>query len=109
MPASAGLTVVALRLDLAALPDYCVNVKNITVSVDDETYHRARVRAAEMRTSVSAMVKRMLVEVAGQETDFERLAKQEREIRARVTSRAVPFRASDRLPREDLHDRHALR
>lgn len=58
---------------------------------------------------MSALVRRMLLEVAGQETDLQRLAKQEREIRARVTSRAVPFRASDRLPREDLHDRHALR
>ena len=102
-------TVTALLLDPAALLEYCVNVKNITVSVDDETYHRARVRAAEMRTSVSAMVRRMLVEVAGQETDFQRLAKQEREIRARVTSRAASFRASDRLAREDLHDRHAVR
>jgi hypothetical protein len=33
-------------------------MKNIAVSVDDETYRRARVKAAEMDTSVSALVRR---------------------------------------------------
>jgi hypothetical protein len=84
-------------------------VKNITVSVDDETYHRARVKAAELRTSVSAMVKKMLIGVAGEETDFERLHREERELRRRLSSRAVPFRASDRLSREEVHERHAIR
>jgi hypothetical protein len=32
-------------------------MKNITLTVDDETYRIARVRAAELGTSVSAMVK----------------------------------------------------
>jgi len=35
-------------------------MKNITVKVDDATYHRARVRAAEAGTSVSAMVREFL-------------------------------------------------
>lgn len=35
-------------------------MKNITVKVDDATYHRARVRAAEAGTSVSAMVRDFL-------------------------------------------------
>jgi len=35
-------------------------VKNITVSVPDEIYRRARVWAAERGTSVSAVVTRML-------------------------------------------------
>jgi hypothetical protein len=88
---------------------YCVIMKNITVSVDDEVYHRARVRAAELRTSVSAMVKKTLEEIAGQETDFERLRREEHELRVKIKARAVPFRASQRLSREELHDRHALR
>ena len=37
-------------------------VKNLTIALDDETYRRARVRAAEAGTSVSAMVKRFLTE-----------------------------------------------
>lgn len=35
-------------------------MKNITVKIDDATYHRARVRAAEAGTSVSAMVREFL-------------------------------------------------
>ena len=31
----------------------CVTVKNITVSVDDETYRRARIKAADARTEAS--------------------------------------------------------
>jgi hypothetical protein len=35
-------------------------MKNITVSLDDETYRRARIVAAEQNTSVSALVRRFL-------------------------------------------------
>ena len=35
-------------------------MKNITVSVDDETYRQARIIAAERGTSVSAMVREYL-------------------------------------------------
>ena len=76
-------------------------MKNITVSVDDETYRRARVKAAAKDTSVSALVKRFLREFAAEEDDHERLLRQERSLRARVTN----FSASDRLPRDELYDR----
>jgi len=32
-------------------------MKNITVSVDDDLYYRARIRASERRTTVSALVR----------------------------------------------------
>ena len=32
-------------------------MKNITVSIDEGTYRRARIRAAELDTSVSALVR----------------------------------------------------
>lgn len=35
-------------------------MKNITLKVDDATYHKARVRAAQAGTSVSAMVRDFL-------------------------------------------------
>ena len=35
-------------------------MRNITVSVDDVTYRRARIRAAELDTSVSALVREYL-------------------------------------------------
>ena len=60
-------------------------MKNITVSLDDDTYRRARVAAAELDTSVSALVKRYLTTLAGKETEAERLKREERAIRARIT------------------------
>jgi len=76
-------------------------VKNITVTVDEETYRRARIRAAELDTSVSALVKRYLVELAGGESEFERLEALERTLRGRIDS----FRAEDRLSRDAIHAR----
>jgi phage shock protein A len=78
-------------------------VKNITVSLDDDTYRRARVIAAERDTSVSALVKRFLTQLGAGESEVERLERQERELRERIRS----FRASDRLSREDVHGRRA--
>ena len=80
---------------------YCVKMKNITVTVDTETYRRARMKAAEQDTSVSALVKGFLVALAADESDAERLRREERALRARVTR----FRAADRLSREDTHAR----
>ena len=82
---------------------YCGSVKTITVSVDDETYRRARIKAAEQATSVSALVKRFLTELATDETDAERLRRGEHALRARIRS----FSAADRLAREDVHTRQA--
>ena len=76
-------------------------MKNITVSVDDETYRRARVKAAERDTSVSALVKHYLTELAAGESDAERLKREERALRERIGS----FRGAGRLPREDVHNR----
>ncbi len=76
-------------------------MKNITVTLDDETYRKARIRAAELDTSVSAIVRKYLTEFAEGESRFERLKKQEEAVRARIEK----FTAEDLLPREALHDR----
>ena len=47
------------------------------------------------------MVKRFLVELARGESEVERLKREERALRERVTD----FRASDRLSRDVLHER----
>ncbi|CAJ0859587.1 hypothetical protein AMST5_01223 [freshwater sediment metagenome] len=80
---------------------YCVNMKNITVTVDDETYRRARIKAAAEDTSVSAVVKRFLTEFAATETQFEQLKREEAELRAKIET----FRAADRLSRDEVHSR----
>ena len=76
-------------------------MKNITVTVDDDTYRRARIKAAERDTSVSALVARFLTELAAGETDAERLKREERALRERIGN----FSAADRLAREDVHKR----
>ena len=48
-------------------------VKNITVSLDDETYRRARIKAAELNKSVSSLVREFLIDMATTETETERL------------------------------------
>jgi plasmid stability protein len=78
-------------------------VKNITVSLDDDTYRRARMIAAQHDTSVSALVKRYLVDLGSGEGTEERLKREERALREKITT----FRASDRLSRDDVHDRGA--
>jgi predicted CopG family antitoxin len=78
-------------------------VKNITISIDDDTYRRARMKAAAQDTSVSALVRRFLTDLALEESDTERLKREERELRARI----INFSAGDRVPREDAHERGA--
>ena len=65
---------------------------------------RLRIKAATADTSVSALVRDFLTRFAGEESEFEKLQRQEEELRRSVTI----FRASDRLSREELHDRHAV-
>ena len=84
-------------------------MKNITVSVEEEVYHRARVRAVELRTSVSALVCRFLKQTAAEEAENERLKRLEQETVARIQARQGEFSAGNRLKRDELYDRHALR
>jgi TPP-dependent pyruvate/acetoin dehydrogenase alpha subunit len=79
-------------------------MKNITVSLDDETYRNARMKAAALDTSVSALVKRYLIDLGTTETEFQRLKRLEQELRARVPA---DFRAADNLTRDQAHQRDA--
>ena len=71
--------------------------------MDDETYRLARIRAAEQLTSVSALVRQYLIDLAAGGSEVDRLKTAERDLRARI----VQFRAGDRLSRDDLHSRDA--
>lgn len=51
----------AFDLVSAHLTDTVRGVKNITVSVDDDLYHEARIEAARRRKSLSALVREFLV------------------------------------------------
>ena len=96
-------------------------MKNITVSVDEETYRRARIRAAELDTSVSALVRGYLRSLAGDdsggraasEVGVETLAEQRgrllREVIDEITANGGGLRMEDNLSREELYDRDAAR
>ena len=93
-------------------------MRNITVSVDDETH---RTKAAELDTSVSALVRDYLRRLArGQAVGIgsdRHVAETERERRGRLLAEAVEditkngggLHMADNLPRDSLHDRRALR
>ena len=91
----------AWEVDAGGQCGYTGSVKNITVSVDDETYRRARTKAAEQDTSLSALVRRFLVELVSEDDTERGLERQERDLRAQISD----FSAGDRLSREDVHGR----
>ena len=59
-------------------------MNDITVSVGGETCRDARWRAAELDTSVIALVKRRLAERGSSESGFQHVQRLEREMRARM-------------------------
>ncbi len=86
-------------------------MKNITVSVDDETYRRSRIKAAEAGTSVSALVRSFLMTLAQEqiaETEFDRLLRLQEETLASIRARGAGLRAADNIVRDALHDRDAI-
>jgi plasmid stability protein len=76
-------------------------MKNITVTVPDEVYRNARIRAAERGTSVSALVGEYLRSLSGRGAEFSRLEAQKQQVQREIER----FRARDRLDRDRLHDR----
>ena len=87
-------------------------MKNITVSVDEETYRRSRIKAAEFGTSVSALVRAYLMDLVERgtpESRFDRLRRLQDETLDAIHARGGGLRAADNLQRDTLHERDALR
>jgi len=94
-------------------------MKNITVSVDEETHRLARSRAAELDTSVSAPVRNylkslsggrgMAADQSGMETAAELQHTKLDEVLADFDARGVGLRMADNLSREELYDRDRAR
>ena len=95
-------------------------MKNITVSIDEHTHRQARIRAAELGTSVSALVRDYLkslvaeppektaADVQGSETPLEHPGGL-RELLEDWQARGIGLKMSENLTREELYDRNALR
>ena len=82
-------------------------MKNITVSLEEEVYRRARIKAAEQNSSVSALVRRFLIQLTTGESEAERRKRLQSETIAAIRGQQS-FRAADRIARDELHDRHAI-
>ncbi|GFG75629.1 hypothetical protein [Mycobacterium botniense] len=76
-------------------------MKNITVSVPEDVYRNARIRAAELGKSLSALVAEFLNSLSEREAEFARLEAKQRQVQREIRR----FRARDRLGRDDIHDR----
>ena len=96
-------------------------MRNITVSVDEDTHRLARIRAAALDTSVSALVRDYLRRLARRQADATGpglpAPESARERRSRLLDEAIGeitadgggLRMADNLPRDSLYDRDALR
>lgn len=76
-------------------------MKNITVTVPDDVYREARIRAAESGTSISAMVGEYLRNLNARSAEFARLELQQEQIQAEIER----FSGADRLDRDAAHGR----
>ena len=91
-------------------------MKNITVSVDEETHRSARIRAAELGTSVSALVRNYLRSLSrdsfsgaafpksGTATAVVLRRTELDEVVADFEARGVGLRMADNLTRDELYD-----
>ena len=75
----------------------------------DAVYDAARLRAAEARTSVSALVLDYLTRIANEGSVHERLLAEQEAILNRIHERGPMYSASERMTRDEVHDRDALR
>lgn len=76
-------------------------MRNITVTVPEDVYRRARVRAAQEGRSVSALVADYLRSLTSQDAEFARLESLQDEVLAEISR----FRGGDRLGRDEVHGR----
>jgi hypothetical protein len=80
-------------------------VRNVTVSLSDEVYRSAKIKAAERNTSLSALVREFLQTLGEEEDEFRKLERLQEQAYLEIKR----FRASTRLKREESHRRGKLR
>ena len=77
-------------------------MKNITLAIDEDVLERARLVAAEQKTTVNAMVREFLADVAGRD---ERLEKAREGLRELTRNSKGRMRADFKFNREETHER----
>ncbi len=98
-----------------------MDMKNITVSVDEKTYQALQQEASRKGLAISELVCNSLRQLAKgtqmenpiaspvSTEEFERLRRLQDEVVAKIQASGVRFSAADRLPRDELYNRDAFR
>lgn len=85
-------------------------MKQLTVNLDDATFASAEQQARKAGKPLTTMVLEWLKRLSSDaEAEFDRLLREEEILREQFRQSGRQFAASDRLTRDELHDRHALR
>ena len=86
-------------------------MKNITISIDEETHRLACIRAEEMDISVPELVRQYLADFAAdaKESERDRRRRRLKEVVAEITANGGGLRMEHNLSREELYDRDAAR
>jgi hypothetical protein len=79
--------------------------QNVTVSLDRETIHKAKVIAARRSTSISGLLAEQIEVLVGKDEAYERAKKHALEMLEHGFNLGGEFKAT----REELHDRESLR
>ncbi len=98
-----------------------MDMKNITVSVDEKTYQALEKEAARKGLRIGELVcnslRQLLISTQAQDPvtspvsaeEFERLRRLQDKVLESIDARGAGLRAADNLPRDALYDRDALR
>jgi hypothetical protein len=77
-------------------------MKNITLAIDDEVLDRARIVAAEKKTTVNALVREFLADLAGRD---ERLAEARKQLLRLMDTSKGRMAPDWKFDREETHER----
>lgn len=77
-------------------------MKNITLAIEDDILDKVRVVAAENKTTVNAMVREFLTDIAGRD---ERREKARRELLELMQTSTARMRPDFKFDRDETHER----
>lgn len=85
-------------------------MKQLTLQIDDATFESAESQARKAGQSLAGLVLDWLKGfTANSETEFDRLLREEEALREQLRKSGRQFAASERLSRDEIHERHAVR
>ena len=80
-------------------------MKSIIIAIDDDTYRRACVIAAQRDASVSVLVKKYLCSLTEENAEVRDFKKEQEDLLDKIAGRHPGFKVADNLSREDLYQR----